>query len=72
MRAPTRRYRVGYALACGNTFSTPRLPFFRLRMAERYADWWRAYLQRYYHTFAVFITDLDDEERGDVYGTEDE
>ncbi len=67
-----RRYRVGYALACGNTFDTPRLPFFSLSMAEKYVDWYRAYLNRFYHTFAVYITDENDPERGDVYGTEQE
>lgn len=67
-----RRYKVGYALACGNTFDAPRLPFYTLRMAERYADWWRARLSRRYPTNAVYVTDLDNEERGDVYGTDDD
>ena len=67
-----RRYKVGYALADGNTYRTEREPFFRLSMAEKYADYTRKELERYYHTFAVFITDLQNEERGDVYGTEED
>lgn len=66
-----RRYKVGYALACGNTWDTERLPFFRLSMAEKYADWIRAYLAERWPSYAVFITDLENEEAGDVYGTED-
>ncbi len=66
-----RRYKVGYALACGNTFDTKLPAFFTLRMAEKYADHTRAGLSRYYHTFAVFITDDNDPERGDVYGTDE-
>jgi hypothetical protein len=72
MTIARRRYKVGYALACGNTFETARLPFFRLTMAEKYADWTRDRLDKHYHTFAVFITDLENEERGDVYGTEED
>jgi hypothetical protein len=64
-----RRYRVGYALADGNTYETKRRPFFRLTMAEKYAEWIQKDLERQYHTYAVFVTDLDNEERGDVRGT---
>jgi hypothetical protein len=67
-----RRYNVGYALADGNTYSTGRLPFYRLSMAEKYADWVRVLLTKRWHTCAVFITDLDNEERGNVYGTEED
>lgn len=69
---PIRRYRVGYALADGNTYESPFPPFFKLSMAERYADWFRKRLTRRWPTNAVFVTDLEDPERGDVYGTEEE
>jgi hypothetical protein len=69
LRTPIRRYRVGYALACGNTFETAQRPFFTLSMAERWADREYDRLSRHYHTFAVFVTDLEDPERGDVYGS---
>lgn len=72
LRRPLRRYKVGYALADGNTYRTERLPFFRLSMAEKYADWMHAYLGKRWRTYVVFITDLENEERGDVYGTEEE
>lgn len=67
-----RRYKVGFALADGNTYATERLPFYRLTIAEKYADWCRGWLAKRWHTYAVFITDLENEEAGDVYGTEEE
>ena len=67
-----RRYEVGYALADGKAYRVERLPFFRLTMAEKYADYMRAYLTTRWRTFAVFIWDLNNPERGDVYGTEED
>jgi len=72
LRRPLRRYKVGYALADGNTYEVPMQPFFRLSMAEKYADFTRDYCKGRWHTYCVFITDLENEERGDVYGTEEE
>lgn len=67
-----RRYKVGYALACGNTFNAHHgngeeaEAFYFLSFAQAFAELVRTELARRYNTFKVFVTDLDNEEAGDL------
>jgi hypothetical protein len=67
-----RRYKIGYALACGNTFPARHgngeeaEAFYFLHFAQAFAEIVRIELALSYNTFCVFVTDLDNEEAGDL------
>lgn len=62
-----RRYQVGYAMRCGNTWNDGE-PYSTLSLAQDYVE----YKQQRHNARTYFITDLDDPERGDLMGVDAE
>lgn len=78
MTAHTRRFKVQYARPDGNVYDvyhsngTVMEPFYLLDTAQAIADIERCLHRDKGWTSAVFITDLDNPERGDLSNTDPE